>query len=128
MTRNEWDAEWWRVYEARYQKTRQQSKSFDYAHEYMVRIHGHRPEEELKKPGLLDLAKTGLTIRKGLSMQKPSVSAVLAAISLAASAAGAAYSAAFSDGVVVGGEWIAIVWAGVSALVAGLFTSPSKNV
>jgi hypothetical protein len=59
-------------------------------------------------------------------MQKPSVAAVAAAIAAAASAFGAAFAIANADAVINSGEWISIIWAAASALIAGLFTSPSK--
>lgn len=126
MTREKWDELWWELYHALVKVGNPPDKAFKEAHRRMQRTHGPRPESELSGPGLLDLINLGLIARKVLKMTKPSVTAIVAAIGAAASAFGAAYSIATGDGVITTVEWVSIVWATASALIAGLFQSPTK--
>lgn len=127
LTKKEWDAQWSRVYNLTWDKTRDPRKSFDNAHRVMNSNFGPRPEEP-SRPGLLTgIVKTGLQIRKVSKMTKPSVLAVSAAIAAAASAFGAAFALANGDGVVTLAEWLTIAVATIPAFLSGLFTSPSKN-
>lgn len=130
LSRDEWDKLFLSEYNRYWFETKSHQRSFDLTQQKMLRDFGPRPEvlqglEELKSPSLLAVAKLGLKVRKGLSMQKPSVAAVAAAIAAAASAFGAAFALANADSVISSSEWVGVIWAAASALIAGLFTSPS---
>jgi hypothetical protein len=129
VTREEWDEKWMQVYTALISVGKQPAEAREETERRVTRTFGPRPPKikpaELKGPSPVDLISLGLKIRKVLKMQKPSIAAVAAAIAAAASAFGAAYGLANADGVILTGEWISIVWAAASALLAGLFTSPS---
>lgn len=128
MTRAEWDAECTREIGAYIRAGMKAEQAMRAANERTTRLYGPRPEKprDLSRPGIVGVVKLGLQVRR-LKMQKPSVAAVTAAIAGAASAVGAAYAIANGDGSVSTVELIAVVWAGLSALIAGLFTSPSAK-
>jgi hypothetical protein len=72
--------------------------------------------------GLIGLLKLALKVRSSLKMGfKFSVTTIVVAIGAAASAFGAAYTAANLDNVVTTGEWVSILWAVVTAVVAVFF-------
>lgn len=131
MTQKDWDRVWLLRYNAYWKKTKSHPKAFQAAHKDMLRFNGPRPEEEKvetpSRPGIFDVVRLGLQIRKVSKMTKPSVTAVAAAIAASATAFVAAYNLANTDQVVTLVEWITIAVAVVPAFLSGLFQSASKN-
>jgi hypothetical protein len=122
MTRKDWDARWLLYYNAYWEKFKSPEKAFTAAHRAMEQF-GPRPEAEptLQKPGVISVIKLGLSLKRGVSMFKFTPAVIAAALVAGASAFGAAYNLALTDAVVTTGEWVSIVWATASAVVAALF-------
>lgn len=124
MTRKDWDARWLLYYNAYWEKLKSPEGAFTAAHRAMEQF-GPRPEAEptLQKPGVLSVIKLGLSLKRGVSMFKFTPTIIVAAIIAGASAFGAAYNLALTDGVVSTVEWISVAWAVLSAVTGTFFQS-----
>jgi len=128
LTPQEWEEKWWETYRTlrRANPTKSLQLVQKSATKWMLETYGSKPDPALPKPGLIQVIKMGLVVKRGISMFKFTPVMISAALVAGASAFAAAYNLAVGDGVITTMEWISVVWAVASAVTGTLFQSTPK--